>query len=183
MEMSGKANLRAAEINMASYGVINDVVSEAFVNSMDMLGKVNLFAATKANFKLANSIGESTAEAIQDFFGWGGSNKDEGLPTSNDLIPTPHMKVPPNKEITFQEFMSMTSPQRSPFNLTGVRPDLLFPATEDQSPINVTLSPGTVQLSISSSEPDYDELSSIIGIGITKAVQQALANSSGGRIR
>jgi len=211
--MQGEANLIVAEGNLEfwrsvreEYQSIRGGVAEGYQTAGEALykGWNNVSDTVSDRSRMASenlrTAWNNTSDAVAitlidgaidvtrwglDFFGWGGSKNNEEPPTFNSSIPIPQIKVPLNNEtITYREFVSMTSPQRGPFNPTGVKPDSTLPATQGQSPINVTLSPGTVQLSFSSSEPDYDELSTNIGIRITKAVQQAIANSSlGGSVR
>jgi len=190
LPMIGEENLKAAESQLELWNSMGNAVSDFTVDTIDAMevslqkvGEGNLVAA-EGQIALSNSISDAFVDAyegILNFWGLGGSNKNQGPSTIISSIPIPQTRVPLNKEaITFQEFLTMTSPQRSLFYPTGVMPDSQLSTTQGQSPINVTLAPGTVQLAFSSSEIDYEELSTNIGNRIIKAIQQAIANRPNG---
>ncbi|MFC4600680.1 hypothetical protein [Cohnella hongkongensis] len=185
--MAGEGNLMAAEGNIALANSIRDAVANGYRMAGDGLNS----AWNNIRRISWNDVGNAISDGAKDIWnnatnasnwniikwmGYSGNERVSNSPSTPDMG-----RIPLNNErLTFQEILAITMPHRSPFYPIGGQPESSVPKMQGQPPINISLSPGAVQLSLSSNELDYDDLSNNIGIRITKAIQQALANRTGG---
>ncbi|QJD86717.1 hypothetical protein [Cohnella herbarum] len=155
--------------------------------------------ASRMNNKV-NEVTEKVEESFNDavdrtkaFFGFGGK-KDK--PEKTDKEPYKYSEAElkilngPPKPLTLQDVkvqewlhkqqnFPMYSSTMSPFPvLSNSSESAKQPSSPSPAPVNVSLPPGAIQLSLPGNELNYEELSAVLGEKLTAAIKQSLMNSN-----
>lgn len=125
------------------------------------------------------------ADRVKNYF-WGSGKNDKPKETNENVFQTngtvrEPIRVPASLErLTPHDIamMTMLPTTNNPLRPLQMSPFPARTSSPSPAPVNVSLPPGAIQLSLPGNELNYEELSAVLGEKLTAAIKQSLMNSN-----